>query len=167
MVPAKPKPVFAVERFYDVVADIKPLLKRHWEELGRDRDAVPLDFWWEHAAALDTSGILRIMTARLDGELVGYFFTMVSPHLHYKTTLHAVVDMYWLAPEHRCGWTGIKMIRAWEGEMRKLGVKRVMIGENLSFKGKHLGEDGKPRKMRSLLHALGYGPCDVLFRKLL
>jgi GNAT superfamily N-acetyltransferase len=160
-VPDKPKPVFAIERFYEVAPDIKPLFKRHWDELGRDRDRVPLDFWWEHAAALDTSGILRIMTVRLEGELIGYMLTLVSPHLHYKSTLHANVDAYWLAPEHRKGWAGVAMIRAHEKAMRALGVKRLFIGENLTFKNK------RGKQMRGLLRALGYAATDVHFRKML
>jgi GNAT superfamily N-acetyltransferase len=160
-VPAKPKPVFAVERFYDVARDIKPLFRKHWLELGRNRDVVPLDPHWDAFANMDNAGILKIITARLNDELVGYFFVIVCGHLHYKSTLHGNVDMYWLDPTYRKGWTGVAFIRAMEREMRKLGVVRLYMAENVMFKNK------RGRRMRSLLQALGFKVADINFGKLL
>lgn len=161
MVPAKPEPVFAVERFYDVLGDIKALLNEGWNELGRDKARVRLDPDWSSFAGLDTGGVLKIMTARVDSALVGYIATMVSYHLHYKSTLHASVNAYWLAPAYRKGWTGINMLRRNEDELRRLGVVRVLVDDSVAFK------NARDRRTRKLFAFLGYTPTGVVYRKIL
>ncbi len=166
--PARPKAVFASEKFYDCAPELKPLFRKHWLELGRDRADIPLDPNYDAFAVGSANGGLHILTARFEGALVGYVFSIIGPHLHYKSTLHAKADMYWLAPEHRKGWTGINMIKAWEAEMRRLGAVRICIGENLIFKGKRVDpRTGKPRRMRTLFEALGFRPSDIEYRKVL
>lgn len=160
-VPAKPKPVFAVERFYDVIADIKPIQTEQWNELGRDKARVRLDPNWSVFAELDTGGTLKILTARVDGVLVGYVASFVNAHLHYKSTLHATVNAYWLAPAYRKGWTGINMLRRHEDEMRKLGVVRLFIDDSVAFK------NARNRRTRRLFAFLGYVPTGIVYRKIL
>jgi GNAT superfamily N-acetyltransferase len=161
LVPARPEPVFAVERFYDVLGDIKPLQNEQWNELGRDKARVRLDPDWSSFAGLDTSGLLKILTARVDGVLVGYVANLVSFHLHYKSTLHATVNAYWLAPAYRKGWTGIKMLRRNEDELRRMGVVRLFVDDSVAFK------NARDRRTRKLFAFLGYTPTGVVYRKIL
>lgn len=159
--PAKPKPVFALERFYDVITEIRPLQTAQWNELGRDKARVRLDPDWSTFASLDTGGTLKVLTARLDGVLVGYVANFVAYHLHYKSTLHATVNAYWLAPEQRKGWTGIHMLRRNEDEMRKLGVIRIFVDDSVAFK------NARDRRTRILFKRMGYVPTGVVYRKIL
>ncbi len=159
--PEKPKPVFAIERFYDVLSDIKPLMNEQWNELGKDKARVRLDPDWSSFAALDTSGMLKILTARIDGALIGYVANLVNFHLHYKSTLHATVNTYWLAPAYRKGWTGITMLRRNEEELRRMGVVRIFIDDSVAFK------NARDRRTRQLLKFLNYVPTGVVYRKML
>jgi hypothetical protein len=144
-----------------IARELAPLFKRHWQELGRDKQDVILDPDWDAFMAHSIAGRLRILTARAGEHLVGYIFFMIGPHLHYKSTLHATADMYWLDPKYRRGWTGIKMFRAYDDELRRLNVVRSFIGENLLFKGK------RGRMMRVILKRFGYRPADVMYRKIM
>jgi GNAT superfamily N-acetyltransferase len=157
---AQPEVKFQVEPFYVIARELPPLFKQHWRELGRDRDEVILDPNWDQFMADSIAGRLQVLTARAGTELVGYIFYFVGPHLHYKSTLHAHVDMYWLDPQYRHGWTGLRMFRAYDDELKRLGVVRSYLAENLSFKGKH------GRRMRVILKRFGYRPCDVMYRKI-
>jgi hypothetical protein len=143
-----------------IAHELPPLFKRHWQELGRDRDDVILDPNWDYFMQESIAGRLRVLTARAGAALIGYIFFFFGPHLHYKSTLHAQVDMYWLEPRYRRGWTGIKMFRAYDDELKRLGVVRSYISENLMFKGRH------GRMMRVILKRFGYRACDVMYRKL-
>lgn len=157
--PATPEVRFQDEPFYIVARELPPLFKKHWRELGRDKDDVPLDPNWDVYMEMSIAGKLRVTTARAGDELVGYVFNIVGPHLHYRSTLHSVVDMYWLDPRYRKGWTGIKMLRANEQMLDRTGVVRRMIAEHLQFKGVH------GRMMRVVFKWLGYRPRDVLYAK--
>ena len=144
-----------------IARELPPLFKQHWRELGRDRDTVILDPDWDKMMALSVAGLLKCFTARAGDSLVGYIFTIIGPHLHYKTTLHSVVDMYWLHPGYRRGWQGMKFWREFDRQLKTFGVVRSYIGENLMFKNKN------GRMMRVLLKRLGYKACDVHYRKIM
>lgn len=165
--PAKPKLVFAPEPFYLFARETRPLFTKHWKELGRHRAQVPLDADYQAYAMLERAGKLHCLTVRLPGtfdkpgELVGYVFNIVGPHTHYKTTLHALVDMYWLDPRYRGGVNGLKLLRANEEMLRDLGVVRVLIAENLQFKNR------RKRMARVLFKRMGYKAMDIQYGKLL
>jgi hypothetical protein len=96
-----------------------------------DHDAVPLDPDFNAYAALDHVGQLQVITVRSDGDLVGYHTSIVRPHLHYKGTLHAQVDLYYLHPEFRRGINGLRLFEAAERAWRERGVIKAMTGTKL------------------------------------
>lgn len=147
--------VFAVERWKHLRDEMLPLLVRHWREVALNHAEVPLDIDEERYAALDEAGGLHIVTARLDGALIGYHVAIVSTHLHYRSTLHGITDVYYLAPEHREGFTGIRLFKAVEHEMRQLGVRKLFTGTKV-----HLD-------MSRLFERLGYTRVEYLYSKLL
>ena len=144
---------FQVERWSDLQAEMLPLLSKHWEEIAINRDKIPLDIDMDRYAALEEAGALHIVTAREDGELIGYHVAIVSPHLHYKSTLHGITDVYFIRPEHRKGFTGIRLFKRVEEEMRKLGVRKLFTGTKL-----HLD-------MGKVFERLGYSPTERLYTK--
>lgn len=157
--PAKPEVRFAIEPFYVIARELPPLFKKHWRELGRDRGDVPLDPDWDSYMQHSIAGRLQVLTARVGDELVGYVFNLVGPHLHYRSTLHSIAEMYWLDPRYRHGWTGLKMLRRNDDEMRRRGVVRTGIAEHLGYKNQN------GRMMRVILRRLGYRARDVHYSK--
>ena len=73
-------------------------------------------------------GILHVTTVRLDGELIGYAVMIVQGHLHYKSTLHAFEDLYFVKKEHRKGRIGIKLFSELERHLKEKGVKKIIMG---------------------------------------
>lgn len=146
---------FAVEKYAQIMDEMELLLRRHWEEVALNRDAVPLDIDRDKYLALEDQGVLHIITARDGSKLVGYHVAMIANHLHYKTTLHGITDVYFLAPEYRYGGIGYKMIAKVEEEMKALGVKKLFTAVKL-----HL--DHGP-----LFEALGYKPVERLYSKMI
>lgn len=138
-----------------------PLFKRHWLEIGVNRDQVPLDPDWARYFDYDLLGLLRTLTVRSNGALVGYVVILVGPHMHYASTLWAQYDLYWLDPAYRQGWSGVKMFTEAERALREWGVKVVNINMKIHF---DLSNDGR---MRKLLARLGYKPRDVVYAKVL
>lgn len=106
---------FQAEKLMDVREEVWPLLLRHWDEIALNKDAVPLNPDWDTYGVLETQGMLHVTTARSDaGEIVGYASYVIVPNLHYKTMMVADGDIFYLAPEHRRGTTGLRLLRETE-----------------------------------------------------
>jgi len=108
----------------------------------------------------EQQGMLRIMTARSSGKLVGYATICVLPHLHHLSTVFASVDTLWLRPDYRSGWTGARMIRHIERNMKKLGAAVVQIASKVHYQADRGGT-------AKLLEHLGYRPTEVSYAKVL
>jgi GNAT superfamily N-acetyltransferase len=110
-----------------VSEEIKPLLNSHWEEIALNKDKIKLNPDWEVYQSLEDQSKLRIFTARDEGELVGYFVVVVGVNMHYKDHLFASNDIIYLSPEHRKGFTGIKLIKFAEKCLKDDGVSVLTI----------------------------------------
>lgn len=137
-VPARPKLFFQWELFSAIVRELPPLFKAHYNEIALNKD-IPLEPDFDRYLACETARILHILTARRtdNGRLVGYVFGMIGPHLHYASSTWCLVDMYWLAPEFRKGWSGVRMFKAFEAGAVQLGAKVIMVTEKTHFAGTH------------------------------
>ena len=155
----RPVLAYEVEPWERYWPDVQPLWLQHWREVGLDHGAVPLDPDMAKYQAYADAGILFILTVRTvpDAELVGYLTAILVGHLHYKSTLYAIGDLFYLAPACRRGFAGVRLFREAERHFRRLGVKKVQMGTKL-----HDGLD-----VSRLLERLGYRHTDKLYCKVL
>lgn len=142
-----------VEKFSDVIEEAKPLLFRHWEEIALDQDRVPLDPDWQRYAELEAAGALSIVTMRRNGAMVGYSCMVVAPGIHYRSTLEARMDIFWIAPEVRGRMGGVRLFKAVEAELKRRGVRRVYCGSKLH------------KDVSRLFWAMGYRAIEQWFCK--
>lgn len=129
---ARSAPVFSVERYQDTIAEVRLLYPAHWAEIALDHAAIPLEPDYERYDALAAAGILHLVTARVQRELIGYHLSMIHGHLHYKSSLTCFTDIFYLKPEHRNGFTGYKMLKFFRDSVRTMGVQKVYMGTKLS-----------------------------------
>lgn len=92
---------FASETVADVLAEIEPLLRAHWEEIAAHKDKIPLAPDYDQYRKLEELGKLLICTARDDGKLVGYSIYLVHRGIHYSKNIVATNDVFYIAPEYR------------------------------------------------------------------
>ena len=118
----------AVEEWDAVLPELMPHLPKHWHALALNKDKVPLDPQWNVYAAKQANGELMFMGLRQDGELVGYFIGFIAPGLHYKSCLTCVTDLFYVAPEARNCFGGLRLFRMVERELRRRGVQRWFMG---------------------------------------
>lgn len=138
---------------------VEDLLFKHWQEVAMDRERIPLDPDWGFAREQERRGVLRTAALRRDGRLIGYNSMCVHPHIHYRSTLHAVNDVIYVDPAER-GAAGVKLVRDTEALLKDLGVVKVIYHTKLApIGGKHTVGD--------LLAALGYKHFENLYCKLL
>jgi GNAT superfamily N-acetyltransferase len=154
----------AFEPLGDLLADgLEEMLFDHWQEVGLDHDAVPLAPDWEHYRRMEKEGTFRIIALRQAGALIGYSAFFVNRHLHYRHTLHAVNDYFYVAPERRSGWVGVQLFRDCERMMADLGVVKIMyhIKPHVLLGATRTGNVGR------ILLRLGYRHAEDCYSKIL
>jgi hypothetical protein len=119
---------FMGERWHDMP-------ERHWREAGLMKDAMPLDIDVERYKLLDKTGAFKVFAMMFGGEPVGYAAYFVSPHLHYKSTVWAVSDTFYIAPEHRTLFTAIGLFRFVEQCLREDGAEMMHTTTETSIPG--------------------------------
>ena len=136
------------------IEELKGILPEHYDELCVTKD-FPLVPDYEAYGRLYVAGMLRCITVREDGALIGYAIFTVQPHLHYKTCKTAFEDIYFLKKEYRKGRIGIRLFQFAEKELRNEGVNRIVMHTKI-----HLDNS-------SLFEYLGYKLTDKLYTKIL
>jgi GNAT superfamily N-acetyltransferase len=146
-----------VERTVDVLREAREtgMLQRHWEELALDQEEVPLSPDWGRYWDLECQGALSTIAVRERSRLVGYSIMVLTTGLHYDTCAEARMDIFWIAPEVRGRYGGVRLFRAHERELRRRGVRRVYVGSKLH------------RDSSRLFLRLGYLPVETWFSKML
>jgi GNAT superfamily N-acetyltransferase len=146
---------FQVEPWPAIKEEIKPLLVKHWEEIALDRDAIPLDPDYEVYDKLHEMGVLVACTVRDGRKLVGYYANLLKGHPHYKSTLFAFLDVYFLLKEYRNAQNGLRLFTFMEKEMRARGVRKICSMTKLDHDAS------------ALFLRLGWKPVETIFTKLL
>lgn len=147
--------VYQTEPWATFKVEARELFERHWREIALNHAEVPLDIDHERYDALASAGGLHVLTVRRAGVLIGYHIAIVSGHLHYRSTLHGITDVYWIAPECRHGVTAVRMFQAVERELKRRGVRKLFTATKL-----HLDQG-------ALFEFLGYNPVERLYAKLI
>ena len=100
---------YQVENVWQCIDEIKPLNYSHWEEIAAHQDSRPLDPDYDRYYQLELLKMLRIFTVRDDAVLVGYYISIIVPHMHYKTSITALNDILYVHPDYRGGTAGYRL----------------------------------------------------------
>lgn len=148
--------IFGVESYKAIrEAAANGLGDKHWAELAVDKK-IPWDLNHELYENMEAKGMLHIVTARMDGQLVGYHVGIVGPHLHYKSAGNMCYeDMYFLLPEFRAGGAGARLFMFVEKCLRDMGITKWFISCKVH-------EDHS-----ELFKLLGFRNTDTAFSKVL
>lgn len=139
----------------DVFRDIGETFVKHHEEVESFSKEVPLDIDRGQFEVLEAAGVLHTVSVRDDGNLIGYYVSMLTPHPHHKGSLFAVNDILYIAPEYRSSGVAAGMISFAEEDLRGIGVT-VM---SFSMKTAH--------PFKSLADYLGFEETDIVYSKYL
>lgn len=102
-----------------VMKDNIHLLLAHKEEISRYGKEWDLDPYWKRYEAMVQNGTANMISARKNGEIIGYTVNLIFRHLHYNFIM-GYNDLIYMLPEYR-GY-GIRLIRETEKYMKLLGV---------------------------------------------
>ena len=117
-----------VDSFEKSIPELGAIHEEHYQEIAEHKDQIPLDFDYEQYVNLEKEGKLLFISVRDEGKLIGYFQAIISPHLHYKSSLTAWTDIYFLKKDYRKGGLGRKLFKKAIEEVNGRGVQRFYIG---------------------------------------
>lgn len=143
---------YARESIRTVLEEIKPLLRAHWVEIAHYKD-IPLLPQWAGYQRAEQEDKLRIYTVR-NPDLIGYAVYAVAPAIHYSSTLIAVQDVLYLAPEHRHGRVGWRLIEFADTELRAEGVQVVVQHQKIAHP-----------TLGKILERMGYEQQDIIWTR--
>lgn len=145
--------VYQLEPLADVKEEMEPILYDHWQEIGLYKEHCKLKPDWERYYTVEKAGVLKIITARDDGVLVGYFVALVTPGLHYCDNVYAVNDVVYLKDSYRDSLVGLEMFKYAEEYFKTLGVDVISIHMKTAL------------PFDSLCEGLGYDYVERLYTK--
>lgn len=119
--------VYAVEKVKNCLEEMKPLLQEHYEQVAMYKDKIPLEPDYDKYLDLCDSGILHIVTARDEDKLIGYYISMMVPHIHYSSHKFAVNDILYIDEEYRKTLVGLEMFKFAEKCLKEEGVSVMTI----------------------------------------
>ena len=143
------------ETFDQVIDEIKPLLEDHWEEIALNKEVIKLNPNYEMYEKLCNSGVMRIVTARNDGKLIGYCICIIAYNLHYKDSLTATNDIFFISKDYRKGSTGVKLFIKNEEILKSYGVQRLIMNTKVH------------QDVGAIFERLGYKQTERVFGKLI
>ncbi len=119
---------YAEEPFSAMRPEMETILPLHWKEIARDQEIIKLDPDWDSYHAMERAGQVHALVARCEGKMIGYHLSFIRPHLHYRQSLSAMVDIYFILPEYRKGRVGIQLFKEVEKSWKQRGVQKAFTG---------------------------------------
>lgn len=114
---------YAREKMADILPELQRITARACAEVGQGD--MEFDADWPMYLAQEASGKVFVLTARVDGAMVGYNIMLLHNHPHYKNARVAQNDAIYVAPEHRRGRVGIGLIKYFEAAMCECGFDKI------------------------------------------
>lgn len=144
--------VFAEEALtYPFLDEIVPLTVEHWIEIGRkDVRFMPT---YEDYPIWHEKGFLKLFTARVGGQLVGYAVFFIRKHQHYSGDVWAIQDLMFLRKENRLGLAGYKFVKFCDKALEEAGVSVIHVAVN------------RDRDYGDLLERIGYSVTEIGFSR--
>ena len=87
---------------------------------------------------LEDMGLLHVVTARKDGEIVGFHISTIQNDIFYKTKKTAFVLFYYLDKKYRGNGNGLKLFEFADNEFKNIGVQRALMSRKVHINNEKL-----------------------------
>lgn len=133
---------FQRETFDEAYPDAGPLLLKHWAEISSNPDELEVDT--EAYRQCEKLGMLRVYTARNEGLLVGYTAMFVHKGLHYRQSVQAIQDVFYVDPSRRGRMLGKILLNFADNQLFNEGVSIIYRSNKVQHPtlGKLLAHEG-------------------------
>lgn len=102
---------------------------------------------------LEEHGLLHVVSATVDNELVGLITVLYAPLPHYDGAAVAVSESFFVRPVHRKTGAGLKLLKAAEDKTVRIGCDDLMVTAPIDS------------ELAAILPRRGYRMTNVVFMK--
>jgi hypothetical protein len=141
---------FQEESWRKVAKEIWTPMLDHWHEVALNQDKIKLAMDYEAYARKEEEGKLATVTARDGSKLAGYATAFIDNHMHYRHTLHGWYDGYYILPEYRNGFNGLKLLGLLEVVCKERKVQKLVAGTKVEHDASTLFERMKWKQAEKL-----------------
>lgn len=153
---------YAVEPWSKVWRELRELWDEHWREVAINQDMIKLDPDIPAYNTMEAAGMLHVVVGREAGRVIGYHISFVRPHLHYRTSLSAITDVYFIRASHRGPRAAIRLFEAAEKTLAARGVQKTFNGTKI-----HKSPDGRSLDHGRLFEHMGHVEAERLYVKVI
>ena len=141
------------EPFSSVWPEAIDLARAHFQEVEGSLTAKrPFNVNAEDMRKFDEAGIIRIITARIDGKLVGYTTITIMPDIESMGMTFGNQGAIYVAPGHQKLWLGSKMVDFAAAGAKALGCKYMLLHHRLLGRGVKMGALFRRKKAVPIKH---------------
>lgn len=134
---------YMVEPWSAAWPEMEPMWQAHWEQVALNRDKIKLKVDMDAYAEYERQGALHLLVVRDNGKVIGYHLSIIRTHLHYKDSLNAFTDVYYVDKAYQGSTVGVRMFKEVEKTLKSRGVEKMFTGTKIGLdRGKifeHLG----------------------------
>lgn len=123
---------YQAENWGSYYSDCQELWLEYYTEISVDKDNLKLSMDIEKYKSMEDSGILKILTARKNTKLVGFFIGLLTTHLHYKDSLCAFQDLLFVSKSQRKSTIGIRLLKEAEILFKENGADYLFFASHPS-----------------------------------
>lgn len=145
---------FAIESVATAWPEVYDLAVQHWAGTSTYRRHEPFNPSRERYEQYNQSGFFRLLTARKENRLVGYFGLYLTQSMHSQLTM-VTEDTFFLHPDHRGGRNALRFLQFIEQLCRQWQVHEIMFSCEID------NESG----IKELLAHLDYRPVIMAYSK--
>ena len=109
--------------FLAILDEVAPLFARYGQESGK----AAVDPNWQGMMQMATIGMLRMVTLRQGGMLIGFCLNLLSRPIMYKTTLFGTTVCVFIDKPFRFGMNGLKLLRRNKELLLEWGCQRLYL----------------------------------------
>lgn len=150
---------YRTEPFAKFFADAKEdMIPRHWAEAGTFPDVRKLQIDEQKFLQADALGILIVITARDDGELIGYAMGHVIAAHHVANSKTGEQAYYYVNPAYRGAGVFRDLCREFEAASRAKNATTCNARQKI-------GPDGRLSVPDAFFEKMGYEKTEVVWKK--
>lgn len=117
---------FSLERIENIVDEIRPLHRAHWDETEEHRHELLFNPDYKTFTRYERAGRYVLLTLRSEGKLLGNCAMYMDKSAHTQTII-ATEDTLYLLPQARKGRVAGRFVAYVENTMRQFGAKEINI----------------------------------------
>jgi hypothetical protein len=117
---------FQVENWFDCKNELQNIFEKAWKELEFNNECLPLSIDNEYFDDMAKNDNLCIIVVRNNQNIVGYCVLIIGNHIHSKDSLTAYTSSYYLLPEFRKGYSGVKLFTFLQKVLKEKGINRII-----------------------------------------